>query len=210
MGAGAVSDGGHGQFHHAADLPRYPRRRRGAGIFGGGPLGLQMVSRREADPAHRDTVAGIGVRRDPRGAGAELGDRQPYLALCLRRARRRRPDVGGGVADPGQGGAAGSNRRPGGGRSPRALFPASDVANLHRLLRCDLRRLLGAVARPDLVHALHCQGSRLLAKGRRLDFDPAMGVRRRHRVADRVDFAGADGARLSRPAARAACSARCR
>ena len=38
--------------------------------------GLQMVSRREADPADRDPVAGLGVRRDPRGAGAELGDRQ--------------------------------------------------------------------------------------------------------------------------------------
>ena len=38
--------------------------------------GLQMVSRREADPADRDPVAGIGVRRDSRGAVAELADRQ--------------------------------------------------------------------------------------------------------------------------------------
>ena len=44
--------------------------------------------------AHRDPVAGFGIRRDPRGAGAELGDRQSQLALCVRRARRRRPDVG--------------------------------------------------------------------------------------------------------------------
>ncbi len=81
-------------FTHAPDLPRHPRRRRGTGVFGGGALGLQMVSRREANLAHRDPVAGLGVRRDPRGAGAELGDRQLYLALCVRRARRRRPDVG--------------------------------------------------------------------------------------------------------------------
>ena len=76
------------------------------------------------------------------------------------------------------------------------VFPAADLANLHRLLRRDLRRLLGAVARPDLVHAVHRQGARLLAKGCRLDFDPAMGVRRRHRAAHRLDFAGDAGARL--------------
>ena len=79
----------------------------------------------------------------------------------------------------GKEGPAGSNSRDGGGRSPRSLFPASDLANLHRLLRRDFRSLLGAVARPDMVHALHHQGSGLLAKGRRLDFDPAVGVRRR-------------------------------
>ena len=94
LGAGAVSDGGHDRLHHAVDLPHHPRRRRGAGVFGGGARDLQMVSRREANAAHRDPVAGIGVRRDPRGAGAELGDRQLYLALCVRRARRGRPDVG--------------------------------------------------------------------------------------------------------------------
>ena len=63
---------------------------------------------------------------------------------------------------------------------------------------------------PDLVHALHRQGPWLLAKGRGLDFDPALGVRRHHRDADGLDFAGADGARLLPRAARAACSARCR
>ena len=35
--------------------------------------------------------------------------------------------------------------------------------------------------------------------GRRLDFDPALGVRRHHRDADRLDFAGDDGARLHHP-----------
>ena len=49
MGARAVSDGRHGRPHHAVDLPRDPRRRRGAGVLGGGALGLQMVSRREAE-----------------------------------------------------------------------------------------------------------------------------------------------------------------
>ena len=86
MGAGAVPDGRHGQFHHAADLPRHPRRRRGPGVLGGGACGLQMVSRREANPAHRDPVAGLGVRRDHRGAGAELGHRQS-LPGTMRSAR---------------------------------------------------------------------------------------------------------------------------
>ncbi len=85
------------------------------------------------------------------------------------------------------------------GRSAHSLFAASDLADLHRLLRGDLRRLLGAVARPDLVHALHHQRSRLLAKGRGLDFDPALGVRRHHRAAHGVDFAGDDGARVLDP-----------
>ena len=74
--------------------------------------------------------------------------------------------------------------------------------------RRDLRRLLGAVARPDLVHALHRQRARLLAAAGRLDLDPALGVRRRDRDAHRLGFAGADGARALRPAARAACSVR--
>ena len=87
-------------------------------------------------------------------------------------------------------------RRDGRGRSARSLFPASDLAHLHRLLRRDLRRLLGAVARADLVHAVHRQGARLLAKGRGLDFGPALGVRRGHRAADGLDFAGDAGARL--------------
>ena len=105
----------------------------------------------------------------------------------------------GGVAGDGQGRPAGADRRDGGGRAARSLFPASDLAHLHRLLRRDLRRLLGAVARPDLVHALHRQGTGLLAKGCRLDFGAALGVRRRHRAADGVDFAGDAGARLHHP-----------
>src|SRR5713101_7067862 len=98
------------------------------------------------------------------------------------------------MADPGQGGPAGSHRRDGGGGASDSLFPASDLANLYRLLRRHFRRLLGAVAWPDVVHALHRQWSWLLAKGRGVDFDPAMGVWRRHRAAHRVDFAGVDGA----------------
>ena len=73
---GAVSDGRHRQFHHAADLPHHPRRRRGAGLFGGGARDLQMVSRREANAADRHSLAGLGLRRDPGGAGAELDHRQ--------------------------------------------------------------------------------------------------------------------------------------
>ena len=81
-------------------------------------------------------------------------------------------------------------------RSAHSLFPAPDLANLHRLLRRDLRRLLGAVARIDLVHAVHCQGTGLLAKGCGLDFGTALGVRRGHRAADGMDFAGDADARL--------------
>ena len=96
----------------------------------------------------------------------------------------------------------------GGGGAAHSLFPASDLANLHRLLRRNLRRLLGAVAWPDLVHALHRQGVGLLAKGRRLDFGAAMGVRRHHRAAHGMDFAGDAWHAAIPPAARAACSAR--
>ena len=133
LGAGAVSDGRHRQFHHAADLPHHPRRRRGAGVLGRGACRLQMVSGREAHAADRDPVAGLGVRRDPRGAGAELADRQLQLAPCVRRARRRRPDVGRGVADPRQGGPAGADRGAGRRRAARSLLPASHLAHLHRL-----------------------------------------------------------------------------
>ena len=120
---------------------------------------------REAHAADRDPVAGLGLRRDPRGAGAELGDRQLFLAPRFRRARRRRPDVGRGVARAGQGRPAGvrpwRDRR----RAAHSLFPVADLAHLHRLRRRHVRRLLGAVARPDLVHALHRAGARLFAKG---------------------------------------------
>ena len=95
-------------------------------------------------------------------------------------------------------------------RSGRSLFPTPDLANVHRLLRGDLRRLLGAVARADLVHALHRQGARLLAKGCGLDFGAALGIRRHHRAADGMDFAGDAGAGFHDARARAACSARCR
>ena len=87
-------------------------------------------------------------------------------------------------------------RRDGRGRSARSLFPASDLADVHRLLRRDLRRLLGAVARVDLVHAVHRQGAGLLAKGCGLDFGAALGIRRGHRAADGMDFAGDADARL--------------
>ena len=62
--------------------------------------------------------------------------------------------------------------------------------------RGDLRRLLGAVARLDLVYALHRQGTRLLAKGCGLDLGAALGVRRHHRAADGMDLAGDADARL--------------
>ena len=93
--------------------------------------------------------------------------------------------------------------------SAHSLFAASDLAHLHRLLRGDLRRLLGAVARPDLVHALHRQGPRLLATAGRLDFDPALGVRRHRRDAHRMGFAGDDGARLLHPRRARRARARC-
>jgi MFS family permease len=112
----------------------------------------------------------------------------------FRRARHRRPDVGRGVADPGQGRAAGSHRGDGGGGAAHSLFPAFDLANLYRLLRRHFRRLLGALAWPHLVHALYRQWVGLLAKGRGVDFDSAVGVRCRRRAADGVDFAGVDGA----------------
>jgi MFS family permease len=67
----------------------------------------------------------LGAGEGPAGAVAvhaiykwfpdvELGDRQLQLALCVRRARRRRSDMGSGVADPGQGRAVGPNRHDGG------------------------------------------------------------------------------------------------
>ena len=193
MGAGAISDGRLRQFHDTLDLPRYPRGRRGAGVLGRRAFGLQVVPGREADVAHRDFVAGLCLRRDPRRAGAELADRQPFLALRLWRARRRRIDVGGGMAGVGKGRPAGSNRCDGDRRSSRPLFATSDIAHLHRLLRRNVRRLLGAVARPDMVHAFYREGSWISPKRRGLDFDPAVGVRCDHRNAYRLDLSGDDG-----------------
>ena len=84
----------------------------------------------------------------------------------------------------------------GGGRAARAVFSASDVAHLHRLRRRDLRRLLGAVAGPDLVHVVHRAGPRLLAAAGRLDLDPALGVRSFYRHHDGMDIAADVGAWL--------------
>src|SRR4051794_15110640 len=110
-----------------------------------------MVSRREAHAAYRDPVAGLGVRRHPRGAGAELGDRASLLALRLRRARRGWPDVGRGLAGARQGGTLDADGCDGGGRTAHPLFPVADLADLHRLLRRDVRRLLGIIAWAHLV-----------------------------------------------------------
>ncbi len=76
LGADAISHGRRGQFHHALDLPRDSRRRRGACLFGRGACDLQMVSRREANPADGDSIPGVGFRRDPRSARVELDHRQ--------------------------------------------------------------------------------------------------------------------------------------
>ena len=90
-----------------------------------------------------------------------------YLALCVRRARRRRPDVG---AWPGscsaRKGRWSQTVAMAAAEAADSLLPAPDLAHLRRLLRRDLRRLLGAVAGADLVHALHHQGPRLLAAAR--------------------------------------------
>ena len=90
--------------------------------------------------------------------------------------------------------AAGSVR---GDQDP--LFPAPDLAHLHRLRRRDLRRLLGAVARADLVHLLHRAGARLLAAAGGLHLDPALDLRRHHRDPHGVALAGPDGARRLHP-----------
>ena len=58
-----------------------------------------------------------------------------FGTMPSRRARRSRPDVGCGVAGHGQGRSAGADGGNGRGGSSRALFPASDLAHLHRLLR---------------------------------------------------------------------------
>ncbi len=163
-------------FTTLADLSHHSRCRRRAGLLGRDARDLQMVSRREADVAYGDPVAGLGVRRDPRGAGAELDHRQLQLAPRLRRTGRGRPDVGGRLARARQGRAADRDHGRDGGRAPRALCPAPDIANLHRLLRGHLRRLLGAVAGADVVHPIHHQGAGLHAEGCRVDLDPALGL----------------------------------
>ena len=78
-------------------------------------------------------------------------------------------------------------------------FAAPDVADLHRLRRRDLRRLLGAVAGADLVHLLHHPGARLLAAAGGLHLHPALDLRRHHRDPHGVDLAGPDGARHVHP-----------
>ena len=62
-------------------------------------------------------------------------DRQLQLALRLRRARRRRPDVGGGVADPRARKARWCRTAAtAAGGTAHSLFPAADLADLCRLL----------------------------------------------------------------------------
>ena len=58
-----------------------------------------------------------------------------------------------------------------------------------------LRRLLGAVGRPHLVHVLYRQGPRLLAGKRGRDLDLAVGDGRRRGSDDRLAVTVADGAR---------------
>ena len=87
---------------------------------------LQMVPRREAHAADRDPVAGLGLRRHPRRAGAELGHRQSFLALCLRRARRGRPDLGLRLARASARKAR--SRTPGSSRPLRRKFPTSSFS----------------------------------------------------------------------------------
>src|SRR6516162_2759203 len=204
LGAGAVSHGGDRGFHYVCYLPHHSWRRRGTSLLGRGALRLQVVSRREANAAHRDPVAGLGVRRDYRGSRAELAYRQLQLALRVRRAGGGRPALGGRVADLGQGGTACRGRNFGvidfdriGIQDP--VFPAPDIAHFHRLLRGDVRRLLGAVARAHLVHALYRQRSGILPTAGGLHLDPALGIRRRHRAAHRLAFAGVARAWLHHP-----------
>jgi MFS family permease len=61
-----------------------------------------------------------------------------------------------------------------------------DLAYFYRLLRGHVRSLLGAVAWPHLVHAFHCERPGLLATGRRLDLDHAVGFWRNCRAAHRM------------------------
>ena len=61
------------------------------------------------------------------------------------------------------------------GGAAHSLFPAFDLANLYRLLRRHFRRLLGAVARPDLVHALHRQRVSASRKRTRAGFRSCRG-----------------------------------
>ena len=205
LGAGAIPDGRHHRFHHTAGLPHHSRRRRRAGGVGRRSRRLQMVSRREARDADGHPVAGVCFRRHPCGAGAELGDRESRLALCVRRARRCRPDVERGVAVARPGGPAGGGRT---GQRTRAaartLSAASDQQDLRRLRSRDVRRLLGAVARSDLVHAVPGERSRLLAAGGRLHLDPALDLRCVRPADHGLAVATADG---SRHEWRAACSA---
>src|SRR5262249_10598070 len=160
LGARSVSHGRERGFCYPPYLPHYSWRRRGTGLFGRSTLRLQVVSRRETNVTHRDPVARLGVRRDSRRSRTELAYRQLQLALRVRRSGDGRPALGGRVADLGQGGTACRGRNFGvidfdriGIQDP--VFPAPDIAHFHRLLRGDVRRLLGAVARAHLVHALY-------------------------------------------------------
>ena len=163
--AGAVPHAGHGEHRGADRLPHHSRRRRRSGRAGRHPCDLQMVSRFAARPADGDHRPGLGARRHHRGAGAQLDHRQPFLALGVRRARRRRPDVVRAVADlrpRGHAGrSAGERRRR---QRARALPLPADLSQHHRRLLRGLRELLGPGARPHLVHLVPRRGPRLHAR----------------------------------------------
>ena len=152
--ARAVPHAGHGHAGDADRLPHHPGRGRRAGRAGGAALHLQVVSRSAARRADRDHRPGLGARRHRRRADAQLDHRQPFLALGVRRARRRRPP---GVLWPDfrprrhAGRPAGGAEGMGGERVPyrRLLTCPSIVATC-----CAASPATGGWRWPHLVHLL--------------------------------------------------------
>ena len=209
LGAGAVSDGRHRLLHHAPDLPHRAGRRRRPG----GSVAMHAIykwfpdEKRTLPTAILSQGSAFGVILAVPALNWVIVNHSWHYAFgALGVVGLIWVVAWLALGKEGPLDTAGARRH----RAANSLCPAPDLAHLHRLRGRDLRRLLGAVARAHLVHVLHHQGSRLLAIGRRLDLDPALGVRRHHRDPDRLDLAGDDGARLHDARSRAACSARCR
>jgi len=102
-------------------------------------------------------------------------------------ARRGRTDVGHGLADHGKEGPLVQTEAQACGRSPRSVFPALTSRTFIGCWRRDVRRYWALSLWPDLVYAIHHQGSGLSRQTRcGLDFDPAVGVLAPSSCSDRV------------------------
>ena len=165
LGVDPVPDDRDGRICRDRGVPDRTRRRRRAGVSGGAPFDLQMVSQRAAHIADRDRRARRRHRDHGGAAAAQLGHRALFLALGLWRARYRRSRLDGGVVGARPRGP--TDRRGGDGcgadtRTDRLRTAVAQPDDHGGLVR-ELRRPVGVVASAVLAGGVSDQRARLCA-----------------------------------------------